>query len=79
MKLRPPLAELSEAQAGELLDELRKLGFAMPGYQLMAAASRPARRAGAPGHSPDWRLPASVRRQARFVARTETAAGQSTL
>jgi 4-hydroxy-tetrahydrodipicolinate synthase len=38
MKLRPPLAELSEVQAGELLDELRKLGFAMPGYDLMAAA-----------------------------------------
>jgi 4-hydroxy-tetrahydrodipicolinate synthase len=37
MKLRPPLAELSEEQASRLVDELRKLDFSMPDRLLAAA------------------------------------------
>ena len=33
VRLRPPLTELSPAQAGALIDSLEALGFSMPGLR----------------------------------------------
>ncbi len=40
MRLRPPLTELSPAQAGELIDSLEALGFSMPGLPAAHPSAR---------------------------------------